>query len=76
MFVHASTLAEAKFKLKTALEVNKDYYQHCKALPIYETRQDITNLPTIWLIINSTLFDIHKELTNGATFSDTIQEVE
>eukprot|EP00957_Ditylum_brightwellii_P187092 14248946-Ditylum_brightwellii.AAC.1 len=42
-FVHASTLAEAKFKLKTAF---------------------------------STLFDINEELSNGAIFSDTIQEIE
>ena len=75
-FVHASTLAEAKFKLKTALGLSKDYYQHYEAFLIYDTGQGSTNLPTIWLIISSTLFNIHKELSNGATFSDTIQEVE
>ena len=75
-FVHASTLTEAKFKLKTALGVSDDYYQHCEAFPIYGTGQGSTNFPTIWLIKSSTLFDIHKELSNGATFSDTIQEVE
>eukprot|EP00957_Ditylum_brightwellii_P122831 9366730-Ditylum_brightwellii.AAC.1 len=69
-------MAEAKFKLKTALWVSNDYYQHCEAFPIYGRGQGSTNLPTIWLIISSTLFDIHKELSNGATFSDTIQEVE
>lgn len=76
IFVHAKTLAEAKFKLKTALGVSDDYYQHCKMFPIYGTGQGSTNSPTILLIISSTLFDIHKELSNRATFSDTVQEIE
>eukprot|EP00957_Ditylum_brightwellii_P168645 12836166-Ditylum_brightwellii.AAC.1 len=59
-----------------ALGVSNDYYQHCEVFPIYDTGQGSTNLPTIWLIMSSTLFDIHEELSNGATFSDTIQEVE
>eukprot|EP00957_Ditylum_brightwellii_P057691 4374455-Ditylum_brightwellii.AAC.1 len=33
-FGHATTLAEAKFKLKEALGVSNDYYQHCKMFPI------------------------------------------
>eukprot|EP00957_Ditylum_brightwellii_P002728 209666-Ditylum_brightwellii.AAC.1 len=35
IFMHALTLAEAKFKLKTALGISEDFYQHCKAFPIY-----------------------------------------
>eukprot|EP00957_Ditylum_brightwellii_P187771 14297405-Ditylum_brightwellii.AAC.1 len=58
------------------LGVSEDFYQHCEAFLIYSTGQGSTNLPTIWLIISSSLFDIHKELSNRATFSDTIQEVE
>eukprot|EP00957_Ditylum_brightwellii_P174172 13260245-Ditylum_brightwellii.AAC.1 len=38
-FVHVTTLAEAKLKLKTALSVGDDFYQHCQAFPIYGTRQ-------------------------------------
>eukprot|EP00957_Ditylum_brightwellii_P168053 12793520-Ditylum_brightwellii.AAC.1 len=75
-FVHASTLEEVRFKLKTALGVSEDYYQHCEAFLIYGTGQGSANLPTIWRIISSTLFNIHNELSNGATFSDTIQEEE
>eukprot|EP00957_Ditylum_brightwellii_P187388 14271651-Ditylum_brightwellii.AAC.1 len=59
-----------------ALGVSNDYYQHCEMFPIYGTGQGSANLPSIRFIIRSTLFDIHKELSNGATFSDTIQEVE
>eukprot|EP00957_Ditylum_brightwellii_P191287 14564740-Ditylum_brightwellii.AAC.1 len=53
-FLHALTLAEAKFKLKTALDGS-------------------TNSPTIWLIISSTLFDIHEKLSKGAKFCDPMQ---
>eukprot|EP00957_Ditylum_brightwellii_P131946 10061340-Ditylum_brightwellii.AAC.1 len=44
--------------------------------PIYGTEQGSTNSPTIWLIISSTLFNIQEELSNGAIFSDTFQEIE
>eukprot|EP00957_Ditylum_brightwellii_P146497 11153434-Ditylum_brightwellii.AAC.1 len=46
-FVHAKTLAEVKFKLKAALEVSDDYYQHYKMFPIYSTGQGSINPPTI-----------------------------
>eukprot|EP00957_Ditylum_brightwellii_P112105 8547721-Ditylum_brightwellii.AAC.1 len=39
VFVHASTLEEARFKLKTALRVSEDFYQHCEVFPIYCTGQ-------------------------------------
>eukprot|EP00957_Ditylum_brightwellii_P077715 5905547-Ditylum_brightwellii.AAC.1 len=45
-FICTSTLEEAKFKLKTALAVSEDFYQHYEAFPIYGTGQDSTNLPT------------------------------
>eukprot|EP00957_Ditylum_brightwellii_P066681 5060174-Ditylum_brightwellii.AAC.1 len=44
--------------------------------PIYDTGKGSTNSPTIWLIIRSTLFDIHEELSNGAIFSNTVQKIE
>eukprot|EP00957_Ditylum_brightwellii_P141450 10776223-Ditylum_brightwellii.AAC.1 len=59
-----------------ALRVSYDFYQHCEAFPIYGTGQGSTNSPIIWLIISSTLFNTHKELGNGATFCDTLQQVE
>eukprot|EP00957_Ditylum_brightwellii_P012781 966425-Ditylum_brightwellii.AAC.1 len=76
MFVHTSTLEEGRFKLKTSSGVSKDFYQHCEAFLIYSTGQGSTNLKIRWLIISSTLFNIHEELSNGVTFSDTIQQVE
>eukprot|EP00957_Ditylum_brightwellii_P094368 7185142-Ditylum_brightwellii.AAC.1 len=44
--------------------------------PIYGTGEGSANSPTIWLIISSTLIDIHEELSNEATFSNTVQEIE
>jgi hypothetical protein len=64
MSIYAQTLAEAKLKLKTALGVSDEFYQHCQAFPIYGTGQGSTNSPTIWLIISSIPFDIHDELGN------------
>ena len=46
-FVHAKTLEEAKFKLKTALGVSKSFYTHSQVFPIYSTGKDSTNSPTI-----------------------------
>eukprot|EP00957_Ditylum_brightwellii_P195325 14881251-Ditylum_brightwellii.AAC.1 len=34
-FVHAKTLEEAKFKLKTALGVSESFYSHSEIFPIY-----------------------------------------
>eukprot|EP00957_Ditylum_brightwellii_P022957 1732835-Ditylum_brightwellii.AAC.1 len=75
-FVHANTLAEANFKLKTALSVSKDFYQHCTAFLIFGTGQGSTNSPMILLIISSTLFDIHENLGHRANFCDTLNEIQ
>ena len=54
-FVHAKTLENAKYRLKTALGVSDEYYQHCKLFPIYGSGQGATNSPQIWLAISSVL---------------------
>lgn len=74
--VHAKTLFEAKFKLKTALGVSESEYSHDDAFPIYGTGQGSTNSPIIWIIISSTLFDIHMKKANGATFCSPDKSVE
>jgi hypothetical protein len=74
--VHATTLAEARYKLKTALGISDSEYSHDKAFPIYGTGQGSTNSPTIWIIISSTLFDIHMEKANGASFYSPDKSVE
>jgi hypothetical protein len=43
VFVHAKTLEETKYKLKTSLVVREEFYQNCQAFPIYGTGQGSVN---------------------------------
>jgi hypothetical protein len=74
-YVHATTLHDAKYKLKTAMGVSTEFYQHCASYPIYGTGQGSTNSPVIWIIISSTLFDIHNQKAHGATFCSPDQSM-
>ena len=66
--VHAKTLQEARFHLKTAAGISHTYYSHTHSFPIHGTGQGSANSPSIWLFISSTLFDVHGEKSNGAKF--------
>eukprot|EP00957_Ditylum_brightwellii_P066663 5059095-Ditylum_brightwellii.AAC.1 len=67
-FVHAQRLEQAKYRLKTALGISKEYYQHCTTFPIYGSGQGATNSLGIWLTIRSTIGDIYEQSANGAEF--------
>eukprot|EP00957_Ditylum_brightwellii_P033219 2516902-Ditylum_brightwellii.AAC.1 len=67
-FVHAQTLKEVKYILKTALGVSNEYYQHCTTLLIYGSRQGATNSHGIWLTTSSTIRDIYEQSANGTEF--------
>jgi hypothetical protein len=69
IFVHATTLREAKYKLKTILGISEEFYSHCKIFPIYGTGQGSANSPVIWTIVSSVLFDVHAEAGHGAQFT-------
>jgi hypothetical protein len=69
VFVNASTLKEAKYKLKTLLGVSNGFYQNCTAYPIYGTGQGSANSPVIWLIVSSTLFTCHEQCAYEGTFT-------
>jgi hypothetical protein len=69
IFVNASTLQQAKYKLPIAMGISEDYYTHSHAFPIYGTWQGRVNSPVIWCIISSTLFKCHESKSHGATFS-------
>eukprot|EP00957_Ditylum_brightwellii_P036999 2801565-Ditylum_brightwellii.AAC.1 len=45
IFVHAQTLKKAKYRLKTALGVSNEYYQHFITFPIYSSSQGATKSP-------------------------------
>jgi hypothetical protein len=68
VFVHATTLEETKYKLKTSLGVSDKVYANCQAFPIYRTGQGSGNSPAIWCIVSSVLFSCHQERAHGAYF--------
>jgi hypothetical protein len=74
-FVHAETLQEAKFRLKTEMGVTEEFYQHCKAYPIYGTGQGSGNSPVIWVFISSVLFQCHAKYAKGAVFESPDKSV-
>ena len=69
VFVHASTLKEAEFKLKTSRKVSDTSYKHCLKFPIHGTGQGSTNSPIIWCFISSVAFTAHDDHAHGMTFS-------
>jgi hypothetical protein len=49
--IHASTLQQDQFRLKTATGVSALHYSHCDQFPIHGTGQGSGNSPFIWLFI-------------------------
>jgi hypothetical protein len=47
VWVNATTLEDARYKLKTALGTSDDSYSHCAAFPLYGTGQGSGNSPVI-----------------------------
>jgi hypothetical protein len=74
-FVHAKTLQEVHFRLKTAMGVSSDFYKHCKAYPIFGTGQRSGNSPVIWIFISIGLFTCHGNLARGAVFQPSGKSV-
>jgi hypothetical protein len=68
VLVHAITLREARFHLRTKLGYSASSYTHHIQYPIYGSGQGSGNSPSIWLFISSTLCDLHEQLAHGATF--------
>jgi hypothetical protein len=68
VMVNADTLRNARYHLKTALNVSEEYISHCTAWPLHGTGQSSGNSPMIWCFISSTLFDCHQSQAYGATF--------
>eukprot|EP00957_Ditylum_brightwellii_P136315 10395754-Ditylum_brightwellii.AAC.2 len=62
-------LEQAKYRLKTALEVSDEYYQHCTTFLIYGSEQGATNSLGIWITIRSTIGEIYEQSTNGTEFT-------
>ena len=68
IFIHAQTLEEAEFKLKTSTKISETAYKHCLKFPIHGTGQGSTNSPIIWCFISSVLFQSHGTKAHGMLF--------
>ena len=68
VLVHARTLEEARYRLRTAMGLSDVEYSHCIQFPLHGSGQGSGNSPSIWLFISSTLFDIHQQQAHGASF--------
>ena len=68
IFVHAKTLQEAEFTLKTKHGITEESYSHCTKFPIHGTGQGSTNSPTIWCFVLSELFECHSQKAYGIKF--------
>ena len=75
VFVHAQTLEETQYKLKTSMGVSDEFYANCQAFPIYGTGQGSGNSPAIWCIVSSVLFACHEDNGHGAYFCTPDQEM-
>jgi hypothetical protein len=71
----AETLQDAKFRLKTEMGVTEEFYQHCKAYPIYGTGQGSGNSLVIWVFISSVLFQCHARYAKGPVFESPDKSV-
>jgi hypothetical protein len=67
--VHALTLQQARFHLRTQLGFSDHSYSHSVQFPIYGSGQGSGNSPSIWLFTSSTLCDAHFETSFGARFA-------
>ena len=68
--IHASTLHQARFHLRTLSGISEQFYNHSIEFPVYGSGQGSGNSPGIWLFISSTLCDIHNKQSHGATFTN------
>jgi hypothetical protein len=66
--MHATTLQDARFKLKTALRVTKSSYSHSNAFPIYGTGQGS--------MVSSKLFDVHNQKAHCASFCTPNRQIQ
>ncbi|OEU11291.1 hypothetical protein FRACYDRAFT_246405 [Fragilariopsis cylindrus CCMP1102] len=75
IFVHAKTLEEAEFKLKTSTKISDTSYRHCIKFPIHGTGQGSTNSPMIWCFISSVLFQCHNQRAHGMLFESPSKDM-
>ena len=63
--VEGCTLAKARYHLKTKFGVSEEYVQHCRLHPWFGSGQGAGDLPTKWLVLNSTTVHFLMNMSAG-----------
>ena len=63
--MHAKTIKNMEFHLKTALGVSNEFYKHTSAIPVHGSGQGSCASPTLWLIISTILMRCLDRNTSG-----------
>ena len=66
--LHGKILQNTEYRLRTSTGLSNTAYQNRPDNPLYGTGQGAGNSPGIWLLISNLLFNVHDELSHGATF--------
>jgi hypothetical protein len=69
VFINAATLAEAKYVLKTKLDISESSYQHCELFPIFGSGQGAGNSPGLWDALARSSSNATKIKPMGRTFT-------
>jgi hypothetical protein len=67
--MHANTLSQAKYYLKTQNGISESYYSH-QSTPVYGNGQGAGDSPSQWSQESAMLFQIYQGMRPGATMSD------
>jgi hypothetical protein len=67
--MHATTLQQAKYHLKTKQGVSKSYYAHSEATPVHGNGQGAGDSPSQWCQQSAMLFDLYADANIGTTMS-------
>jgi hypothetical protein len=68
--MHATTLQNAKYHLKTKMGVSDDFYSHSKTIPVYGNGQGAGDSPSQWCQQSAMLFNLYIQCLEGTTMSD------
>jgi hypothetical protein len=68
--MHATTLQNAKYHLKTKMGVSDNFYSHSKSTPVYGNDQGAGDSPSQWCQQSAMLFDLYVKHLEGTTMSD------
>jgi hypothetical protein len=67
--MHGKTLELAKYHLKTQHGISEDFYSN-STTPVYRTGQGAGDSPSQWSQESALLFQLYKEMTEGASMCD------